>query len=214
MEDTTLAIKAWTIRLRRPDEVGPYPVIVLLHGLAGNENSMWFFAPRLPKDHLLIAPRAIHPVPTGGYSWRAHEPERPRFLPSLEDFRHSLEALDSLLSPTNFPVADFSRLHLVGFSQGAALSYAFALLHPQRVTSLVAMAGFIPPGAEGLASGRPLQGKRALIAHGSRDETIPVSLAHQARDWMQTAGADVSYCEDQVGHKMGLKCLPALESFF
>jgi phospholipase/carboxylesterase len=214
MQDTTLTLASWTIRIRRPDETGPYPIILLLHGLTGDENSMWFFVPRLPENCLLIAPRAPHPVLAGGYSWREYDPVVPRFLPNLDEFRRSLDALDNLLTSANFPVADFSRLHLMGFSQGAALSLAFALLHPLRVTSVAAMAGFVPPGAESLAASRPLQGKRVLIAHGRRDKTIPVELAQQARDLMQTAGAEVFYCEDDVGHKMGVKCFPALEDFF
>jgi phospholipase/carboxylesterase len=214
MQDTTTTINSWVIRIRRPDDVGPYPVILLLHGLTGDENSMGFFIPRLPENYLLIAPRAPYPVEAGGYSWREYDPAVPRFLPSLDDFHRSLDALDALLTSANFPVADFSRLHLMGFSQGAALSFAYALLHPQRVSSVVAMAGFVPPGAEGLIASRPLRGKPVLIAHGRRDETIPVTLAHQAREWMQAAGAEVSYCEDDVGHKMGVKCLPVLEDFF
>ncbi|MFZ6028428.1 MAG: alpha/beta hydrolase [Chloroflexota bacterium] len=213
MQDTTRHLGSWVLRMRRPDEVGPYAVVVLLHGLTGDENSMWFFAPRLPDTCLLIAPRAIYPI-SGGYSWRAVDTLPPSSLPSLDDFQAAVDALSDLLSPANFPVADFSRLHLVGFSQGAALAYAFSLLYPERITSLVAMAGFVPAGAETFTAGRPLQGKRLLIAHGRRDETIPVSLAHQARDVMQSAGADVTYCEDDVGHKMGMKCLPALENFF
>jgi phospholipase/carboxylesterase len=214
MQDTTFSFQHWTIRLRRPDETGPYPAILLLHGLTGDENSMWFFAPRLPENYLLIAPRAPYPVAAGGYSWRPYDPAAPRSLPSLDDFRRSLDALDALLTPANFPVADFAQLHLMGFSQGAALSLAFALLHPARVTSVVAMAGFVPPGAEPLAASRPLPGTPVLIAHGRRDETIPVAWAHQARQVMQAAGAEVSYCEADVGHKMGVECFALLDGFF
>jgi len=215
MDDTYLTIDQWTVHLRRPDDFGPYPVIVLLHGLTGDENSMWFFTSRLPKSHLLIAPRAPHPVSTGGFSWREYNPNTPQVLPTLDDFRDSLKALNSLLTTANFPVADFSQMHLVGFSQGAAMSYAYALMFPERTASVVAMAGFVPSGCESLVEqDHPLAGKQVLIAHGREDKVIPISLAYQAYEIMQSAGARVTNCEDNVGHKMGLKCLPVLEDFF
>lgn len=95
------------------------------------------------------------------------------------------------------------------------MSYAYALMFPERVGSVVAMAGFVPSGCESLIDqDRPLAGKQVLIAHGREDKVIPVSLAHQAQEAIQSAGAQVIYCEDNVGHKMGLKCLPVLEDFY
>ncbi len=47
-----------------------------------------------------------------------------------------------LLNPNFFPAADFSNLHLVGFSQGAALSYTFGLLQPKKLHSLAGLSGF------------------------------------------------------------------------
>ncbi len=209
-----VSLNQWTLRMRLPDAAGPHPVILLLHGLTGDENSMWFFAPRLPSHYLLIAPRGIYPVQPSGYSWRLFPAEAARTLPVLEDFRSAVAALYALLTPQNFPDADFSHLHLMGFSQGAALSYAFALSYPGRIQSVAALAGFAPAGTEALIKTQPLLDKPVFIAHGLRDETISIQLARQARQLMQQAGADVCYCEDDVGHKVGVRCFPALDAFY
>ena len=97
-----------------PDK-GPFPVILLLHGWTGDENAMWVFAPRLPTGAMILAPRGLYSSPLGGYGWH---PYHSRIWPSIGDFRPALDRLLELLTPAAFPLADFNRLHLAGFSQG------------------------------------------------------------------------------------------------
>jgi hypothetical protein len=46
--------------------------MLLIHGLTGDENSMWIFARNLSAEYWMIAPRAPHAsqMAQGGYSWR------------------------------------------------------------------------------------------------------------------------------------------------
>lgn len=208
---STLEIEDWILHTRYPEGDGPFPVALLVHGWTGDENSMWVFASRLPKDFLLIAPRGLHTAPRGGYGWHAHSEQS---LPWVDEFRPSIEALMELLTPANFPKADFSRMYLIGFSQGAALVYTFALLYPGQVVSLAGLAGFLPQGAAALARNLPLRGKPVFVAHGTQDDQVPVERARQAVEILQQAGAEVTYCEDDVGHKLSATCFRALESFF
>lgn len=235
-----IEVEGWVCRVRRPAGPGPHPVMLLVHGWTGDENVMWIFTPRLPKDALLIAPRGLHPAPGGGYGWH---PDRGRW-PVVEDFRPVIDRLLGLLTPANFPEADLKRVHLVGFSQGAALIYTLALLHPERVLSVAGLAGFLPEDAAellpagqaaGLAAPKPqagaqpegnlpaagskesselLRGRPVFITHGTRDETVPVERARQAAGLFEQAGAEVSYCEDQVGHKLSASCFRGLEAFY
>lgn len=172
---------------------------------------MWVFAPRLPKNAILLAPRGIYTAPGGGYGWHIH---RHNQFPWVDDFQNAIEALLELLTENNFPQADLTDIHMVGFSQGAALAYAFALQHPAKVADVVGLSGFLPEGASALARNRPLLGKRVFIAHGALDDQVPVTLARQAAEILERAGAQVSYCEDNVGHKLSASCFRGLEKFF
>jgi phospholipase/carboxylesterase len=201
----------WIVRIRQPEGQGPWPIFLLLHGWTGDETSMWIFASRLPEKAILIAPRALYPTQPSGYSWVVNQEER---WPTVADFQPALERLDEILTQRWFPAADFSRLHLVGFSQGAALSFAFLLTQPERITSVAGLSGFLPEGAQVIAQRQPVIGKRLFLAHGTQDRLVPVDRARQAVDTLETAGAQVVYCEDDVGHKLSASCFRGLEAFF
>ena len=201
------------LRQRVPSGRGPHPVLLLLHGWTGDEHSMSIFIPALPPEALLIIPRGLYPTPLGGYSW---QPDHEKKWASLQDFQPAVEALMDLLDPVTFPTADLDRLSLVGFSQGAALVYSFALIYPQRVRAFAALAGFMPEGAAEYiqAEHPPLRGKPVFVSHGQRDEMVPIQRARTAVALLEQTGALVTYCESNAGHKLSLDCFEGLGEFF
>ncbi|MEX1143574.1 MAG: alpha/beta fold hydrolase [Anaerolineales bacterium] len=214
-EPHDLQLAGWTLKVRPPAQGGePHPVIFLVHGWTGDERSMWVFAQRMPRAALLIAPRApfvSNNPDLGGFSWvesRAAEfSQLPAFDPAVEAFDDLLAALAA-----HYPAADFTRFGLVGFSQGGAFGFAYAMRHPQKVSRLAALAGFLPSGSEAQLS--VLENIPVLIAHGSKDETVPVTKAREAQTAFAQAGVAVQYCEADTGHKLGAKCFTQLAEFF
>lgn len=210
-DQTIRKLGEWVIRVRIPPGPGPHPALLMLHGWTGDENSMYIFAQRLPKDAMLISPRALHPAPRDGYGWHPH---RQSGWPSLDDFRPAVADLRELLVQHNFPTADLSQLRLVGFSQGAALSMAAALLHPDWMKSIACLSGFMPEGVSPLLVEQPLAGMPIFVTHGSQDDIVPVAKARAAVGMLEKAGAQVHYCEEDVGHKLSLPCFKSMEAFF
>ena len=213
-EIVNLQIDQWIIRYRSPDGEGPHPVIWLFHGWTGDEDSMWVFASRLPREFLLLAPRGLYPAPLGGYSWHANTGNK--VWPWVADFIPAIDALDELMDhwPGFAPPADFSHFRLAGFSQGGAFAYAYTLLHPQRVIALAGLASFLPDGAAAYLPDHSLQGVPIYISHGVKDQLVPVARARQAVQLLDQAGAQISYCESEVGHKLSVDCFQGMENFF
>ncbi len=211
---TLRQIGDWVVRERKPAGPGPHRLLLLIHGWTGDENSMWIFSPRLPANRWLAAPRAPHVSKITGYSWRDDSQARAGSWPTFEDLQPAARRLLNLLTPQNFPGANLDQIELAGFSQGGALAYAFALLYPQRVRRLAALSTFMPRGAEVLALREPLQGLRVFVAHGSLDKMVPPLMAQAALEVLEQAGAQATYCENEVGHKLGADCFCALEDFF
>jgi len=187
--------------------------LVLLHGWTGDENSMWVFTRRLTSAYWMIAPRAPHAVDSGGFSWRNMQ-DAAFGWPSLETLSSAADGLIQLIDGYSALVGvDALQFDLMGFSQGAAMANLLAMLHPNRVRKMGVLAGFVPAGMEGLVSQKPLAGKNVFVAHGTQDQMIPLDRARASMALLEQAGAQVTYCEDEVGHKLGASCLRALEKY-
>ena len=87
------------------------------------------------------------------------------------------------------------------------------LLYPQRIRKMGVLAGFLPSGLEDEIEKKPLAGKHVFVAHGTQDEMVPVDRARASMQELERAGAQITYCEDEVGHKLSSNCLRALESY-
>lgn len=202
-----------TLRIRESTSSSPR-LLLLIHGLTGDENVMWVFARDLPAQYWMVAPRAPYAAEPGGYSWRP-----PQFEtmdgPSLEQLKQSAEALIRLIDAYTASVGiEADTFDVMGFSQGAAMSNVLAFLYPQRIRKTGILAGFVPSGLEELVPQRPLEGKSFFVAHGSKDEKVTVDRARTSIALLEQAGAKVTYCEDDVAHKLSLNCLRALKEFF
>ena len=203
----------WVLRIR-PTAHKPARVMLLLHGFTGDENSMWVFARDMPSDYWMVAPRAPHFTEPSGFSWRPHLPGT-FGRPSLEQLRPSAEALINLIDVFSASAGiEAKSFDVMGFSQGAAMSNLLAFLHPQRIRKTGILAGFVPSGLEELVPQRPLLGKPFFVTHGTKDEMVTIDRARASIALLEQAGAQVTYCEDEVGHKVSVTCLRALREFF
>lgn len=208
-----LTFAGWTLRHRRSSEE-PARLLLLLHGWTGDENSMWVFGRDLPPRYWTLAPRAPYAATPSGFSWRP--PHASTFgRPSLELLRPAAQALimlvDHFASVYGLEATTFDAM---GFSQGAALLGLLTLLYPSRLCKVAILAGFLPAGVEEIVQAAPLRGKHIFVAHGTQDELVPVERARQSIQWFEQAGAQVTYCEDEVGHKVSASCLRAMRAYF
>jgi phospholipase/carboxylesterase len=222
LDNTSLiSFKNWTLRVResthRFDNAKREPsprLMLLIHGFTGDENSMWVFGRDMPAQDWIIAPRAPHGGEPGGYSWRPPQFENMDGL-SLDLLEDSAEALIRLVDDYSASVKiDASLFDVVGFSQGGAMSSLLAFLYPQRIRKAGILAGFVPSGLDNLVSRRPLEGKPFFVTHGTKDEMVPIERARASIEILERAGAQVTYCEDNVGHKVSATCLRSLKKFF
>lgn len=205
----------WTIRVSIPESPDTDSAILLLHGWTGDENSMSIFSSRLPGNKILIMPRGIYKA-YEGYSWY---PRLNTKWPTMDDFNEAVEALDELLVKDHFPIEMINcdclgKISLIGFSQGAALAYAFSLAQPDRVKMIAGLSGFLPFGYNLENSTNQFKGKPIFIAHGTKDNIVPIEFARSAVDFFTEVEGRVTFCVDDVGHKLSSGCFRGLQSFY
>lgn len=211
-----MVYNGWTMRVREATQA-PARFMLLLHGWTGDENSMWVFTRKFPEDLWIAAPRAPYVSQRGGYTWRPVDSARnsDRGLPSFSDLKPAAEDLIRLVDTFSASIGvDTNQFEVAGFSQGGALTNVLALLYPQRIRRAAVLAGFMPSGVDDLLERRVLAGKQFFVAHGRQDERVPFERARESIELLEKGGAQVTFCEAEVGHKVSADCLRALEAFF
>jgi len=214
LNNTSLVtFRNWTLRIRESTDPSAR-LMLLIHGFTGDENSMWVFGRDLPSRYWIVAPRAPHPGKPSGYSWRPAHVDNLNQL-GLDVLRASAQELMQLVDEYAASVSlDAGTFDVMGFSQGGAMASLLAFLYPQRIRKVGMLASFVPDGLDTLISARPLEGKSFFVAHGTKDETVTVDRARSSIQILERAGAHVTYCEDEVGHKVSVTCLRAMKKFF
>jgi len=187
------------VRRIRPAAGEPEGLLVLFHGRGSDEHDLVAVLDLLDPDRRLlgVTPGGPLALPPGGRHWYAVQrigfPDPATFLPT---FAAVADWLDALAEETGIPAG---RTALGGFSQGAVMTFALGLAAGRpRPAALVPLSGFIPTVAGfelDLAGAPPI-----ALGHGSYDDVIPVSFAHEARARLDAAGAALLYRESPYPH--------------
>jgi len=211
-EPERIDIQGWPFRVKMPPQItADSPVLLLLHGHLGNENVMWILVKPLPDDFIILSPRA--PIQTGPEQFSWHEIST--HWPDIRAYQHLAEELlsrvDQWMKENQINVNFYD---VMGFSQGAVLAYSLALLFPDRIGKVAALAGFIPRSWQQALNPENLSGKEFFIAHGVQDNIVPIKQAQQAAEWLGKRDAEVTFCQADIGHKLSADCYKGLGEFF
>jgi len=205
-------INDWTFRIKQPSQLSDQTrVMLLLHGYMGNENAMWILTNPLPDSYLFIAPRAPEKIAPDQFSWHRITPQ----WPGLDTYQNLadqlLERVEIWLDDNGIKTASYD---VMGFSQGAVMAYALAFLYPERIHKVAALASFIPHNWRQSINTEGIKNKDFFIAHGSKDEIIPIHKASKSAKWLEGHQANVTFCEADIGHKLSAVCFKGLGNFF
>ena len=177
------------------------PLLILLHGYGSNELDLFSFAEELPDSLLIVSIRAPYEMGYGGCAWYdINLDSNNNKYSNLDQARTSLikitNTIDYLKSKyTTNPNNTF----LLGFSQGAILSYAISFNYPNKIQHVIALSGYL---------NLELMPKEIIqkidtdyyISHGSVDQVIPVDWARKASPFLNSKGLKNEYSEYPVGH--------------
>lgn len=179
------------------------PLILLLHGYGSNEEDLFSFAEELPDDYYIISAQAPYQVPPHGYAWYAihFDTDANKF----SDDNQAIESRDLIVKFINelietYPI-DPKNINLVGFSQGAILSYAIGLSYPEKINKIVALSGYFNPNIikEGFENNN-FEGLKFFASHGTVDQVIPVDWARKTSPILKQLDIAHEYKEYPVGH--------------
>ena len=195
-------------------ETGPSPTasIIVLHGLGADGNDFVPIAEQL--DLTRVGPvRFIFPhAPTrpvtinGGYVMRAWYDILEPVLDRREDeagLRASRTEIESVIARERGRGVPASRIVLMGFSQGCAMSLMTGLRHAERLAGIAGLSGYLPLAAltasERSAANADLP---IFLAHGTADPVIALDRALAARDALAALGHPVEWHTYPMPHSV------------
>lgn len=162
--------------------VSPTRLLVLIHGVGGNETNLIPLGSAFSGDTLVVFPRGPLVISPGQYAWFPV-----RFSPSgpqidFAEAQRSTQLLNDLIADLQASHGiPASRTVISGFSQGGIMGANVALTAPERIAGFGVISGRILPEIEAHASVSPeLQALDALVIHGSEDTKLPPSWAQRA----------------------------------
>ena len=184
------------------------PVIFLIHGYGSNADDLFSFSPYLPKTHSIISLQAPLRLAFQSYAWYPLYPkEDGSFESNLEmAFKARdllIENIDFLTNKYKINIGDIS---LLGFSQGAILSWALAYGNPKKVRRVIALSGYIHESIETAISPEFI----AYAAHGINDPVIPIEKARNSILKLSEKYTGIEYYEFPDGHNISQENLSNL----
>ncbi|WP_119157666.1 alpha/beta hydrolase [Caldimonas tepidiphila] len=180
------------------------PLVLLLHGVGGDESSLLPLAERLtPEVHLALV-RAPHAVPEGGHAWYGMSDLGHGLRPDPDQAEASRQMLLQLIDQLRMAHAfDPRQVYVAGFSQGAVMSASVGLTRPDKVAGIALLAGRILPQVKWqLAPTEQLARLQAFLAHGSYDNAITPDHAADAMHTMAEHRVQLVYRDYPVGHEI------------
>ena len=177
--------------------------LILLHGYGSNEEDLFSFAPQLPEDLYVISVRAPYDLQPYGYAWYeiTFDADENKFS-NNEQAKESLQVIANFIDEISEKLPlDKSNISLIGFSQGAILSYGMAFTFPEKINKIIALSGYlneqILPESFDVNTIKHID---FFASHGSQDQVIPVEWARKTQPYLEKLSLQVEYKEYPVGH--------------
>jgi phospholipase/carboxylesterase len=166
------------------------PLIIFLHGYGSNENDLFALREHLPPDDIYLSVRAPITLAPGAYEWFQSIRTNDMVDGKAADLDTSGNDIASFIGAA---VRKYrtkrSRVVLIGFSQGAIMSYQIGLGQPDDVGGIAILSGIILPGLlSRLEHQKHLRGPAIFIGHGTADTRLPFASADHDRQWLESRG--------------------------
>ena len=151
--------------------------IFLLHGYGSNEKDLFSFSEYLPKDNYIISFRAPLKIGPDSFSW--YDISINEKSEKFSDINQAKQSIKIIIENIDYHLNLYpskGTRSILGFSQGAILSWAIGLANPNKINKLLPLSGFL--NEDILDNIHPDAFKlKCFISHGIYDPIIPIQLA-------------------------------------
>jgi phospholipase/carboxylesterase len=150
------------------------PLVIFLHGYGSNEQDLFGIKDDLPARYTYLSVQAPVALDADSYQWFRKKGEG-AYNGETDDLKTSGQVLlDFIAQAAKKYHTEANKVYLVGFSQGAIMSYEVGLRHPEAVGGIAALSGRILPVLKAELKPDEKRQKLAIfIGHGTKDPRLP-----------------------------------------
>ncbi|WP_460126455.1 alpha/beta hydrolase [Pseudomonas sp. S2_C03] len=180
------------------------PLVIFLHGYGSNEQDLFGIKDELPARYTYLSVRAPMVMQEGSYQWFRKKGEG-AYNGDTEDLKTSGQVLlDFITQAAKKYHTEPGKVYLVGFSQGAIMSYEVALRHPEAVGGIAALSGRILPVLKSeLKPEEKRQSLAIFIGHGTADKRLPFNDGTEAESLLKSLSLKPEFhAYPGVGHSI------------
>jgi predicted esterase len=178
------------------DRSKPYPLIIALHGMGGDENSYFdsykngaFKTEAEQRGYIVACPKGREPASM--------------YVGAAEQ-----DVIDVIAEVRRAYNIDSDRIYATGHSMGGFGSWSIAMNHPELFAAIAPVAGGgNPMGMNKIAH------VAQLVVHGDNDKTVPVERSRVMVAAAKKVGAEVKYIEVAGGNHIDIAAATFKEVF-
>ncbi len=178
--------------------------MIFLHGYGGNEADLFGIKDGLPASYAYLSVRAPQALEEGSYQW-FHRKGEGAYDGDVDDLKRSAALIvDFVAKAASKYHTTADKVFLVGFSQGAIMSYEVALREPSAVRGIAALSGRLLPVLRAqLKADKTLGSLAIFIGHGNDDQRLPFSDGSDAQSLLRKLGlAPQFHAYPGLGHSI------------
>lgn len=181
--------------LERPAAEANKPLIILLHGYGGSEGALFYVTANLPKDYNYLWLQAPMEISPGRFKWFDQDTTQPEYDGLASDLASSEKLLAAFVTAATVKYhTQPDKVVVVGFSQGAMMSYEVGLLHPELLRGIASLSGRITTALEAQLPAGKLPGNLAVfIGHGTADQSVHFVGATHAQARLRQLGIEPEF---------------------
>lgn len=174
----------------------------MLHGVWSNEVDLFALEANFPEEYSIFSLRWPFDLGGGRYAWFPVDFSTGAPVYRSADVERGYESIVAYIREVTEQYAiDSEQIYLMGFSQGAIMSYYTLWRSPELIGGIIALSGRLLSEID--VSDRDqnkYSEKRVFIGHGTEDRVMPVSASELTSKFVWDIGLEPTLRYYPIGH--------------
>ena len=178
-------------------------IIFLLHGYGSNEEDLYSLKEFFPSNYITISLRAPISLGFNSYAWYSinFENNIDRWIDTHEAISAKNIIINDILLHLKELAFANERVSLLGFSQGAILSWSIGIEYPNMIKNVLPISGFYHSEITETNLNHKFS-LNAFSTHGINDQVIPVDWARRGVQSLSKYNINIEFKEYESGHEI------------